>query len=164
MRKQLIALGLCLALTLSVAAPVFAHCQIPCGIYNDDVRFIILAEHITTIEKSMKLIDELSTDPKKNANQIARWVANKEKHADELAKIVTEYFLQQRVKPAKEGDKAGQEAYVKKLTLCHQLLVGAMKAKQTTDQKHVDALRDALHNFSHVYTGKTDSASGSAKK
>ena len=43
-----------------VPASVQAHCQIPCGIYGDEMRFQMLEEHITTIEKSMKLIGELS--------------------------------------------------------------------------------------------------------
>ena len=35
----------------------------------------------------MKMIDELAGDPG-NANQVARWVANKEKHADDIREIV----------------------------------------------------------------------------
>jgi len=126
---------------------VTAHCQIPCGIYGDETRFALLGEHITTIEKSMKLIEELSKDPKANANQIARWVQNKEAHADEIAEIVTEYFLRQRIKPADTTDKG----YVTKLALCHQLLVSSMKAKQTTDQAHVAALRTTLAAFQKAY-------------
>ena len=39
-----------------------AHCQIPCGIYGDIMRIDMLREHITTIEKSMTQINELSKD------------------------------------------------------------------------------------------------------
>ena len=62
------------------------------------MRFKILDEHITTIEKSMKQIATLSANPGKNANQLTRWVMNKEKHADAFAEIITAYFLQQRIK------------------------------------------------------------------
>ena len=57
-----------------------AHCEIPCGIYDDQMRTKLIAEHATTIEKSMK---EIQAAP--NQNQAVRWVMNKEKHADELA-------------------------------------------------------------------------------
>ncbi|MDP7447680.1 MAG: superoxide dismutase [Ni], partial [Candidatus Latescibacteria bacterium] len=65
-----------------------AHCEIPCGIYGDDLRFSMLQEDITTIEKSMKKIVELAADPAENANQIGRWVLNKEQHADHIREIV----------------------------------------------------------------------------
>ena len=32
-----------------------AHCEIPCGIYGDSVRIALIYEHITTVEKSMKM-------------------------------------------------------------------------------------------------------------
>ena len=42
------------------------------------MRFTMMEEHITAIEKSMNSITELSEDPGKNANQIVRWTINKE--------------------------------------------------------------------------------------
>ena len=41
---------------LFAASGVFAHCEIPCGIYGDDMRFEMMGEHIRTIEKSMNMI------------------------------------------------------------------------------------------------------------
>ena len=132
----------------------YSHCQIPCGIYDDEARFNTMAEHIKTIEKSMKLIETLSTEDKPNMNQIVRWVNNKEKHADEISHIVTYYFMAQRVKlPAKGNTKAYSE-YVKKLTLLHEMLIYAMKTKQTTDLDNVDKLRSLLDEFHKVYFGK----------
>ena len=32
----------------------YAHCEVPCGIYEDSVRIVMIYEHITTIEQSMK--------------------------------------------------------------------------------------------------------------
>jgi nickel superoxide dismutase len=131
---------------------VFAHCQIPCGIYNDGARFVMLEEHVTTIEKSMRQIAELSySSPETNTNQIVRWVANKEHHADELADIVVKYFLQQRVKPVNERSGAKRDKYVKHLTLCHGLLVTSMKAKQTTDLAHVEQLKKMISEFKESY-------------
>ena len=132
---------------------VDAHCQIPCGIYDDQTRGTLIGEHITTIEKSMKKIIELSGEKSVNNNQLIRWVLNKEQHADKISKIVTYYFMTQRIKPAKKSDKKAWEAYVEKLTLLHQILVSAMKAKQTTDLEHVEKLRSSLDHFIHAYGG-----------
>ena len=40
---------------------LYSHCQVPCGIYGDPTRFQLMAEHVTTIEKSMKLATDLAT-------------------------------------------------------------------------------------------------------
>ena len=135
-------------LVFGLAAPIaWAHCQLPCGIYDDDARFAEIAEHITTIEKSMRLIQELGAAKAPNHNQIVRWVMNKEAHADKIAEIVTYYFMTQRLKPADPNDKAAMARYVEKLTLLHRILVAAMKAKQTTDVQHVKELRTLLDAF-----------------
>jgi nickel superoxide dismutase len=136
---------------------VFPHCQIPCGIYNDEMRFTMMKEHIQTIEKSMKQIIELSKAPDKNANQLMRWVLNKEQHADELAQIVTYYFLTQRIKPVNEDDAAAFEDYLSKISLLHKMLVYSMKTKQTTDLYNVEALRSLLQDFHDAYSEKKKS-------
>lgn len=133
---------------------VFPHCQIPCGIYNDEMRFTMMREHIETIEKSIKQIIELSKDPTQNANQLVRWVLNKEQHADELAQIVSYYFLTQRIKPADEKDSASFKEYLLKVSLLHKMLVAAMKTKQTTDLNNVEELRAVLKDFHEAYFGK----------
>jgi nickel superoxide dismutase len=138
--------GLALSMAL-MPVPVEAHCQIPCGIYGDEMRFQMLEEHVTTIEKSMKLITELSADPGKNANQLARWVVNKENHADEMASIVTKYFLQQRL-------KLDDPQWAAKVKPCHEILFYSMKAKQTTDPAHVEKLRAAVTALKEVYFTK----------
>lgn len=131
----------------------FSHCQIPCGIYDDETRFRIIAEHITTIGKSMKTIMQLMEEDTVNANQVVRWVQNKEKHADELSHIVTYYFMTQRVAPVDEKDAMGFREYTKKLTLLHQMLYYAMKAKQTTDLSNVEKLTALLEDFRSAYFG-----------
>ncbi len=132
----------------------FAHCEIPCGIYDDGMRFDLIAEHITTIEKSMKMIVELSKEQHNNNNQLVRWITNKESHANHIQEIVWQYFMTQRVKTAEE--KAGEyyKKYVKQITLLHQMLVYAMKAKQTTDLTNVKKLRDLLEEFRIIYLGE----------
>ena len=136
----------------------YSHCQIPCGIYDDEGRFNTMAEHITTIEKSMKLIESLSAEDKPNMNQIVRWVNNKEAHADELSHIVTFYFMAQRIKIVSEGEPQEYKKYVKKLTLLHEMLFYAMKAKQTTDTANVEKLKSLLNQFHESYYGKAAEA------
>ncbi len=66
-RKKIIMLSL-LVLVVVFASLVYSHCQIPCGIYNDPARFDLIAEHTTTIEKSMKQITSLSKQDKPDMN------------------------------------------------------------------------------------------------
>ena len=128
-----------------------AHCEIPCGIYGDSVRVALLYEHITTIEKSMNMINELSSADKPDYNQLVRWVVNKEEHAKEMQDIVSQYFLHQRVKVKSASDEAAYRKYIKQLTSLHEVLVFAMKAKQSTDLSIIDSLREKLHVFEHAY-------------
>ena len=135
---------------------LFAHCEVPCGIYDDQMRFKMIAEHIITVEKAMKQIGELSRESPKNSNQIVRWTVNEEKHAEEIQHIVSQYFLTQRINlPEKDDEKAAKD-YQEKLALCHSLLIYAMKTKQTTDLSHVEKLKSLLHDFEHAYFKKKD--------
>lgn len=140
-----------LVLVTAFASIVYSHCQIPCGIYGDSARFDMIAEHITTIEKTMKQITGLSKQDKPNMNQITRWVNNKENHADELSHIVTYYFMAQRIKLVDKSQGKAYEDYIKKLTLLHEILVYSMKAKQTTDLSNVEKLRSLLTEFRVAY-------------
>ena len=133
----------------------YSHCQIPCGIYNDQMRFDMISEHIATIEKSINQITELSGQPKPNYNQIVRWVTNKDEHADQMSQIITYYFMAQRIKIAPETDAKAYNDYVKQLTLLHEMLVLTMKTKQTTDLPNIEKLRSLLQKFHDVYFTKT---------
>ena len=129
---------------LIFANNVSAHCEIPCGIYDDQMRITMIAEHITTIEKSMIQIMEIQKEKNHNANQLIRWVANEEKHANELQEIVSQYFMTQRI-------KFDAKNYDKKIGTLHQMLVYAMKCKQTTDLDNAGKLREALKSFEDLY-------------
>lgn len=148
------ALLMLLLLMLASASSIRAHCEIPCGIYDDEMRFDMIAEHITTIEKSMNMITTLSQEENKNYNQLIRWVTNKEDHANEIQNIVYQYFMTQRVKPVDKADSDAYTKYIKQLTLLHELLVYAMKTKQTIDLKHIEKLRSLLEEFRKVYFGE----------
>jgi len=129
-----------------------AHCEVPCGIYSDDTVFTDLHTHLATIEKAMTQITELSKDPSVNANQISRWVANKESHATKIQEIVAQYFLTQRIKTGEA--ETNKEAYLTKLTQLHQMTVLAMKCKQTTDVNNAKSLHAAIDAFKASYYKK----------
>jgi nickel superoxide dismutase len=122
----------------------FCHCEIPCGIYDDEMRVNMLSEHVTTIEKSIKQIVRLQKEKNPNYNQIVRWVNNKENHANMLQEIVTQYFMTQRI-------KLDTKDYHKKLTILHHMLIYTMKCKQTTDLSHIETLRKLIKEFRDLY-------------
>ena len=123
-----------------------AHCEIPCGIYDDHLRIHLIEEDATTIEKAMRRVVDLGRESPVNYNQLVRWVTNKEEHATRIQHTVSQYFLTQRIKP-------DQEKYPEKLAVLHQILVAAMKCKQTTDLGHVAELRRLLKKFEALYFG-----------
>ena len=143
----------CFLFLILLATHIHAHCQVPCGIYNDKARVEEIKEHVTTIEKAMNQISALSGNEEKNYNQIVRWVHTKEEHANEIQSIVQKYFMTQRIKPAAPESEAYSK-YVQETTLLHQILVHAMKAKQTTDTVHTTALKSKLSQFSDSYFEK----------
>ena len=132
-----------LLLALAPAA-ASAHCQVPCGIYDDAARISRLHEDAATIEKAMaKMADLAGRSDVQSANQFARWVATKEQHAAHIITTVSEYFLAQKVKPVAAGAD-GHDAYLSRLADHHRVMVAAMKAKQNTDPEFVKVLREAI--------------------
>ena len=131
-----------------------AHCEIPCGIYADSIRISLIKEHITTIEKSMNQIEEISKSETINYNQLVRWVNNKEEHAKKIQDIVSQYFLHQRIKVVEEDQKEAYTKYQLHLGLLHKLLVFSMKCKQTTDLGNIEKLRATVADFEKAYFHK----------
>ena len=154
--RQNLILGVLLLAVAGITSLVYSHCQIPCGIYDDPARLAAIAENITTIEKAMKAIEELSAQQKPNMNQIVRWVNVKDEHAEDIAHIVSYYFMAQRIKPVDKSDAAGYEKYIKQLTLLHEMIIYSTKAKQTTDLANVEKLRSLLADFRNAYLGEQE--------
>ncbi len=148
-KKELIVFLALVIVGATGQSALYAHCEIPCGIYHDQLRIEMIREHITTVEKSMNEIIRLSAETPVNYNQLVRWIDNKEAHADYIQEIVSQYFLTQRINP-------GQEKYEARLAVLHQMLVAAMKCKQTLDLTNVKALRDLTDNFVDFYFSPAD--------
>ena len=140
---------------IAYTLPASAHCQIPCGIYDDELRVQLIEEHITTVEKSMKKIVEIGGAEAVDYNQLVRWVDNKEAHAQKIQDIVTAYFMAQRIKPPKDhSDEAVVNEYMHKLALLHAIQIHAMKAKQSTNLSEIETLRKLTGKFRGAYFGE----------
>ena len=125
-------------MALGVCQSAHAHCQIPCGIYDDNARVEAMLEDVATITKSAKSISALSSKTdSKSKNQLTRWVTNKEKHAQNIISTISDYFLTQRVKPS-------QKDYVERLKKHHAVIIAAMKAKQNVDLKYAKNLEKCV--------------------
>ena len=148
MKKVFIQLSVFIAFLFLFSTVLHAHCEIPCGIYDDEMRVKMISEHIQTIEKSMTAINELEkAGLSHHSNQLVRWIMNKEDHATELQWIVTQYFMTQRI-------KTDTKDYEKKLSLLHEMLIYSMKCKQTTDLDNVTTLRKLVKDFEALYFKK----------
>ena len=133
-----------------------AHCEVPCGIYNDHLRIEMIKEHIMTIEKAMKQIEALSSEDDVNYNQLVRWINTKEHHASLIQEITEQYFMTQRIKPVGPEDEEAYAKYITQITLAHEMLIYAMKTKQSTDLQYTEKLSVTLDKFAEAYFGPED--------
>merc|ERR1712203_127964 len=99
-------------------------------------------------------INELSANMNAlNINQMTRWVNTKEEHAGKIIKLVGEYCLCQRVKPAGDPKSPfkGEKDYIAALQAHHQVMLCAVKCKQTVDPANADALGAACAEMCKMY-------------
>lgn len=145
LRRTVFSLFLVAGGFLVASSVVYAHCQIPCGIYDDHARVEAMLEDAATVEKAVRLIKELAgkTDVQ-SVNQQVRWVMNKELHAQNIISTISDYFLTQRV-------KANQDDYVERLKKHHAVIVAAMKAKQNAEEQYVKALKNSIQALAVYY-------------
>ena len=133
------------AFSISIAS---AHCQVPCGIYDDNARVHAMLEDAATVSKAVAEIDSLAgKSDTQSLNQKVRWVTNKESHAQKVISTISDYFLTQRV-------KSSQEDYVERLKKHHAVIVAAMKAKQNVSKETAEALTAAITELEAYYPAK----------
>ncbi len=142
-------LRLLTAVAIGLAAQtVYAHCEVPCGIYDDQLRFQSMLEDQATIEKASSQIGELADKHgAHDLNQLVRWVNTKEDHASKIQHTIAQYFMTQRI-------KADDEKYAKKLAAAHAVLVAAMQSKQAASPESTAALKKSILDFYRAYEGK----------
>ena len=153
-KQSLLALPTLLLFAVATLLPqsASAHCEVPCGIYSDQLRFEAMLEDATTIAKAVdemgKLLGEISEKATPLAiNQVSRWVATKEDHATKIQHTIAQYFMTQRIKPDAEN-------YVDQLKAAHAVMQAAMKAKQDASAEKATALRESILELYRAYEGK----------
>lgn len=130
---------------LLVPSWAWAHCQVPCGIYDDHARVQQMLEDAATVEKATIMMAELAgKSDAQSQNQMVRWVMNKESHAQKVIETISDYFLTQRVKPS-------QKDYATRLQKHHGVILAAMKAKQNADGKYAAELMAAISGLKGYY-------------
>ncbi len=140
---------LSVAVLFTCTSIAMAHCQVPCGIYGDQLRFEQMLEDEHTISKAQISINELNGDDvdAQAVNQMGRWVMTKEEHATNIQNTIAAYFMAQRI-------KADSPTYVKQLTAAHAVMVAAMKCKQSADPETAKVLEKSIFDLYRAYEGK----------
>ena len=128
--------------------PVYAHCDIPCGIY--DPYLAQMAAH--TVLRMTKLIDKLKTssseppfeERKRIISQISRLTKVKEEHAEivkhEVAVIWGDYFKEEN---SKDMPNLAEKVW--------KILKLASKAKQNVDEAVAQDLLSAVQEFAEIF-------------
>ena len=145
LRVRLLIVFAVTGLTFLLPLPTHAHCQIPCGIYDDHARVQSMLEDAATVEKSDKEIAALAgKSDVQSQNQRVRWITNKEKYSQKIIDTICDYFLTQRVKP-------NQKDYVERLKKHHAVIIAAVKAKQNANVKYAESLKKSIETLSQYY-------------
>lgn len=123
--------------------PVYAHCDIPCGIYETDSMHHAAETCLRMVEKIEEL-GELDDDNTEQMANFVRMVSNKEKYAqkvkNELTLLWTDYF-----KPE----------HLTKFPNLHELIWStakqASKVKQTVSREECQSLIDKVNEVSELF-------------
>ena len=125
---------------LAAPAPVHAHCDIPCGIYDPHLMQIAA---LTTI-RMHQLIEGLQGDDTATRNSFARYILVKEEHA-ELAKrearvIWGDYFKPEHLEKHKDLHD-----------VTWQIMKLGGKVRQSVDMQAAQDLLAATHKFAEIF-------------
>ncbi|KIC74650.1 hypothetical protein DB42_AZ00050 [Neochlamydia sp. EPS4] len=123
---------------------LMAHCQMPCGIYHDELVFNQVDQYIETMYKGITELNNSKFSTPFERNNFIRWVKLKDTASDEIANLITEYFLQQKIKPA-EADTP------KRLISAHKMLFELTAIKQNVNIKMIEAFADEWENFKQMF-------------
>lgn len=139
-------LAICIAAigTLLNNAPLSAHCQMPCGIYHDDLVFSQIDQFVETMYKGLTVLSENKFASLHDKNEFIRWVYLKEKMCDDTADLFLTYFLQQKIKP-------GAEDTVKKVNSLHKLVFMLVGIKQHIDLQMILDFNLEWEIFKHMF-------------
>lgn len=123
---------------------VYAHCDIPCGIYDPHGAQI----GALTVIRMMDIMNELESAHKDHdtefRNSMMRAVLVKEEHAElvkkEIRVIWGDYFKKEHL-----------EKYTELSGLVHEIMQLSSKSKQTVDRKFGEQLLDKVNRFAEIF-------------
>jgi nickel superoxide dismutase len=122
---------------------VYAHCDIPCGIY--DPHLAQVSAH--TVVRMMDLIHDVQTkegSDLEKRNSLVRYVATKEESAElvkhEVRIIWGDYFKDEHLKDHPDLH-----------TLVWKIMKQAGKCRQSIDKKAAQDLLDSVNKFSEIF-------------
>ncbi|KIC74904.1 hypothetical protein DB41_IB00370 [Neochlamydia sp. TUME1] len=142
MKKTILVQGI--IVLLCHTGSLMAHCQMPCGIYHDELVFNQIDQYIETMYKGITELNNSKFSTPFERNNFIRWVKLKDSASDEIANLITEYFLQQKIKPA-EADTP------KRLISAHKMLFELTAIKQNVNIKMIEAFADEWENFKQMF-------------
>lgn len=137
------------AFVCTISSIAMAHCQVPCGIFSDQLRFQQMLEGEHTVSKAQLQLGELMADQPdaQSVNQMVRWTTTKEDHATNIQRTIADYFMAQRIKP-------DNPEYAKQITAAHAVMIAAMKCKQSADAETAKVLEKSIFDLYRAYEGK----------
>lgn len=121
-----------------------AHCQMPCGIYHDNMVYDRIDQYVETVYKGVYVLNDSKFSTVKDKNEFVRWVMQKEKASNEVAELILTYFLQQKTKP----DEADT---VKRLVSAHKLLFLLVAIKQNADLETIKEFNAEWEKFKLMF-------------
>jgi nickel superoxide dismutase len=149
-----LAIGVAAGAVITTNTPeAIAHCQVPCGIYDDHAQVEQLLLDTTTIGKANASIINLTQGGHLSPqafNQSTRWIMTKDDHAKSIQDSIAWYFMAQRIKPV-GPESPDYQAYLTSLARHHAVIVAAMKATQTVAPGAADDLAHAIEGIAQYY-------------
>lgn len=122
--------------------PVYAHCDVPCGIYETDTMTHAAATCKRMVEKFEELDDDNQDAEYKNT--AIRCVITKEEHAqkckDQLYLLWSDYFKPEHLEKFPDLHDTFWQAAKQ-----------CSKVKQTMSTKECDKLIDMVHDIAHMF-------------
>ncbi|MBU2101319.1 superoxide dismutase, Ni [Patescibacteria group bacterium] len=114
---------------------VYAHCDIPCGIYDPHEAQL----SVLTVIRMMDLIADSEDD-----HDTARYIAVKEAHAEkckhEIRVMWGDYFKEEHI-----------EEYPELHDLTHRIMALGSKVKQNTEREVAEELLGAVNEFAEIF-------------
>ncbi|MBS4169038.1 superoxide dismutase [Ni] [Parachlamydia sp. AcF125] len=142
MKKKLLVSGVFALLTWGTS--LYSHCQMPCGVYHDNMIYDQIDQYVETMAKGITVLTDNKFTTLHDKNEFMRWVMTKEMESNKVAELVTTYFLQQKIKPDEEDS-------AKKAEMAHRLLFLLVGIKQNIDMKMVKNFQEQWEKFKLLF-------------